>query len=167
MCACVCVCECVCKTASACVWVCVPCECGCVRRVHAFWYACVCARARALGDESTGEYKWHLPWTSKFWFLHPPSQTHSSYQRVRVSSMALVRAWPRWREPVTLGGGIAIMKTPLGCSGRRSDCRGKHSPFVCLCVYVRKCVLARVQGVASVQFSTYGIHAGTCACVAY
>ena len=30
------------------------------------------------------------------------------------SSMALVRAWPRWRVPVTLGGGRVMMNDPLG-----------------------------------------------------
>lgn len=37
-----------------------------------------------------------------------------SYHRVRVSWIALVRAWPRWSDPVTLGGGIHIMKMPRG-----------------------------------------------------
>lgn len=37
-----------------------------------------------------------------------------AHQRARLSWMALVRAWPRWREPVTLGGGTHIMKTPRG-----------------------------------------------------
>lgn len=27
--------------------------------------------------------------------------------------MALVRAWPRWRVPVTFGGGRVIMNDPL------------------------------------------------------
>ena len=27
-----------------------------------------------------------------------------------ASSMATVRAWPRWREPVTLGGGTHMVK---------------------------------------------------------
>lgn len=39
----------------------------------------------------------------------------AQHQRVRASSMALVSAWPRWSEPVTLGGGITIVK--LGVSG--------------------------------------------------
>jgi hypothetical protein len=32
----------------------------------------------------------------------------ATHQRVRQSSIAVVRAWPRWSEPVTLGGGITI-----------------------------------------------------------
>lgn len=47
-----------------------------------------------------------------------------SYHRVSVSWMALVRAWPRWSDPVTLGGGIHIMKIP----------RGFCSPTLFLCV---------------------------------
>lgn len=37
-----------------------------------------------------------------------------AHHRVRESWMALVSAWPRCREPVTLGGGMHIMKTPRG-----------------------------------------------------
>ena len=33
---------------------------------------------------------------------------------VMVSSTLLVRACPRWSSPVTLGGGMTIMKTPSG-----------------------------------------------------
>lgn len=54
-----------------------------------------------------------------------------SYHLVRVSWMALVRAWPRWSDPVTFGGGIHIMKMPRGfCSlilflcGSEGDRRG-------------------------------------------
>mmetsp|Transcript_34107 Transcript_34107/g.77031 ORF Transcript_34107/g.77031 Transcript_34107/m.77031 type:complete len:265 (+) Transcript_34107:2325-3119(+) len=32
--------------------------------------------------------------------------------RVKVSSMAAVRAWPRWSDPVTLGGGITMTNRP-------------------------------------------------------
>lgn len=37
-----------------------------------------------------------------------------AHHRVRESWMALVSAWPRCREPVTLGGGMHIMKMPRG-----------------------------------------------------
>lgn len=37
-----------------------------------------------------------------------------AYHRVRESWMALVSAWPRCKEPVTLGGGMHIMKIPRG-----------------------------------------------------
>ena len=37
-----------------------------------------------------------------------------AHQRVRESWIELVSAWPRCREPVTLGGGMHIMKMPRG-----------------------------------------------------
>ena len=47
------------------------------------------------------------------------SYSHSShmttpYHLTSESCMAFVRACPRWRLPVTLGGGRVIMKRPLG-----------------------------------------------------
>ena len=38
------------------------------------------------------------------------------YHLTSESWMALVRAWPRWRLPVTFGGGRVIMNRPLGFS---------------------------------------------------
>lgn len=37
-----------------------------------------------------------------------------THHLVRESWMALVRAWPRWSDPVTLGGGMQIMNMPRG-----------------------------------------------------
>lgn len=37
-----------------------------------------------------------------------------TYHLVRVSWMELVRAWPKWSDPVTLGGGMQIMNMPRG-----------------------------------------------------
>lgn len=42
------------------------------------------------------------------------SESRCSYHLVRQSWMALVRAWPKCRDPVTLGGGMHIMKMPRG-----------------------------------------------------
>ena len=41
------------------------------------------------------------------------------YHLVMQSSTLMVRAWPRWREPVTLGGGMHIMNLPLGLGSWR------------------------------------------------
>ena len=42
-----------------------------------------------------------------------------SYHLVMQSSTALVRAWPRWSDPVTLGGGIHIINKPFGLGSWR------------------------------------------------
>ena len=39
-----------------------------------------------------------------------------TYQRVMASSTELVKACPRWRDPVTLGGGMTMTNVPLGLS---------------------------------------------------
>ena len=42
-----------------------------------------------------------------------------SHHLVIQSSTAFVRAWPRWSDPVTFGGGIHIMNKPRGLGSRR------------------------------------------------
>src|ERR1700734_4570694 len=42
------------------------------------------------------------------------SQFPITYHRIRVSCMAVVRAWPTCKVPVTFGGGNVITKVPSG-----------------------------------------------------
>lgn len=70
--------------------------------------------------------KWRLKWIDRNPMMQQRSHwkydtefqafqlSNCSYHLVRVSWMALVRAWPRWSDPVTLGGGIHIIKMPRG-----------------------------------------------------
>lgn len=46
--------------------------------------------------------------------LYSDPEMIGTHQRVRLSWMALVRACPRCRDPVTFGGGIHIINMPFG-----------------------------------------------------
>lgn len=60
-----------------------------------------------------------------------PEEKTGAHHRVRESWMALVSAWPRCREPVTLGGGMHIMKTPLGFGADKLERYGRGRIGMC------------------------------------
>ena len=45
---------------------------------------------------------------------HAQSTNLCTYHLVKASCMDAVRAWPRWSDPVTFGGGKQITNFPLG-----------------------------------------------------
>ena len=51
---------------------------------------------------------------SQIYIVQVSVRDFRTYHLVTASSTELVRAWPRWRLPVTLGGGRQIINWPLG-----------------------------------------------------
>ena len=73
----------------------------------------------ASQEETSSITEWHqathLPYSEFFGTrIYVVSTLTTPYHLMSESCTALVRAWPRWRLPVTLGGGRVIMNRPLG-----------------------------------------------------
>ena len=63
-------------------------------------------------------------YTRNRWYtVYSPLVVHSTHHLAMASSTELVRAWPRWRLPVTLGGGITITNVPAGFGTLKSRCK--------------------------------------------
>mmetsp|Transcript_57524 Transcript_57524/g.168962 ORF Transcript_57524/g.168962 Transcript_57524/m.168962 type:complete len:223 (+) Transcript_57524:2855-3523(+) len=65
---------------------------------------------------------WSMPGTQRV------TWPHILCQRVSASSIAPVSAWPRWREPVTLGGGITMMNLWLSAVCLEAFASGVKNP---------------------------------------
>uniref|UniRef100_A0A6B0UNH6 Putative secreted protein n=1 Tax=Ixodes ricinus TaxID=34613 RepID=A0A6B0UNH6_IXORI len=84
-----------------------------------------CAQALFSSTDWVAMPAWSQPGT------HTTFRCCMRCQRTSVSCMATVRAWPRCRSPVMLGGGSTMLKDPLvaswAFSSRNSPLCSHHS----------------------------------------